>query len=337
MKIVVGSAGRRVYLVRWFQEALRQLGLPGHVYVFENDPDAASIAAADGFVHMPPYGDANYQGALLSAIDKIKPRLFFSLNDYELTSLAGGLASLIRERGVTVPSLSLESHSIVADKWKMFNTLRNAGIDTPPTALLSDSTAVSHLANAHERLIIKDRYGSGSSGLQKVQSEELLRWVTSRENGNYSFLGKLDKETPLVVQPELQGQEYGLDVVTPLEGGPMETLLVRRKLAMRGGETNLAETVPAYVFEEVASKLVLLLGSQGLIDVDVIQTDDGRAYVVDVNPRFGGGYPFNHNAGANVPQYYVASIAGIEIRDDWKQYKIAHKAGKYEEIIDLSR
>src|SRR5699024_804845 len=38
MRIVIGSAGRRVYLVRWFQQALRAAGIDGEVVVMRMIP-----------------------------------------------------------------------------------------------------------------------------------------------------------------------------------------------------------------------------------------------------------------------------------------------------------
>src|SRR5699024_58417 len=68
MRIVIGSAGRRVYLVRWFQQALRAAGIEGEVIVMENDPNAPSVAVADRFVRMPRYETQQYRQRLLTAL-----------------------------------------------------------------------------------------------------------------------------------------------------------------------------------------------------------------------------------------------------------------------------
>src|SRR5699024_11827201 len=77
MRIVIGSAGRRVYLVRWFQQALRASGIDGEVIVMENDPNAPSVAVADRFVRMPRYETQQYRQRLLTALAELQPRLFF--------------------------------------------------------------------------------------------------------------------------------------------------------------------------------------------------------------------------------------------------------------------
>lgn len=337
MKIVIGSAGRRVYLVRWFQEALRGAGLEGKVYVFENDKNAASVAAADGFVHMPRYEDPKYRSVLLDAIEKIRPQLFFSLNDYELTRLSRGLAEDIREYGVVVPSLTQSAQATVADKFAMYETLTNAGINTPYTVLMSDSGNMSKLLSRTDRVIIKDRFGSGSSGLLRVNSTDLLRWVRGEPLTGENVELMITNPDALVVQPEVSGQEYGLDIVTPLTGGPVAGILARRKIAMRNGETNVAETVDPSEFKHLANELADTLHSQGLIDVDVMRTTRGEHQVIDVNPRFGGGYPFNHIAGADVPSYYVASISGAQTGCQWRGYAVGHGAAKYEETVAFGK
>lgn len=335
MRIVIGSAGRRVYLVRWFQEAMRRAGFDGQVYVLENDKNAASIAFADGFRHLPRYDESEYRRVLLAAIHEIRPHLFISLNDYELTGLAGGIAQEIRDFGVVVPSLSAEAHRAVADKYAMWKTLTRAGIKTPSTALLSDLEDVESILSETQQVILKDRFGSGSSGLRRVDGRDLKRWLHQRQSSQHGLgMGTINPKY-LVIQPELHGEEFGLDVVTPLEGGTVAGVLARRKLVMRNGETNVAETVESAEFQELASGLAAAFDTQGLIDVDVIQTAQGECQVIDINPRFGGGYPFNHVAGADVPSYYVASVMGTDLGFQWSEYQSGHRAAKYEEVVDF--
>src|SRR5699024_701738 len=70
----------------------------------------------------------------------------------------------------------------------------------------------------------------------------------------------------------------------------------------------------------------------GLIDVDMFLDAAGRVSVIDINPRFGGGYPFVHLAGANVPLYYLAQALDLDIDQGWGRYDTDIVSAKYESI-----
>src|SRR5699024_4682139 len=114
---------------------------------------------------------------LLDVVDEVQPDLFISLNDYELTALSQGLSQQLRDRGVVVPVFEATAHNAVADKLVMHQVLTAAGIATPETALISDVAAVQRLIHKAPRVIIKDRWGSGSSGLLRLGRDEARRWV----------------------------------------------------------------------------------------------------------------------------------------------------------------
>ena len=44
----------------------------------------------------------------------------------------------------------------------------------------------------------------------------------------------------------------------------------------------------------------------GNLDMDVLLTREGYAYIIDMNARFGGGYPYSHMAGVDLPAALVA-------------------------------
>lgn len=330
MRIIISSAGRRVYLVEWFQQALREANIAGDVYVLDCDPGAAAAAAADEYRHMPPITSPQYSQRLLDVVDEVQPDLFISLNDYELTALSQGLSQQLRDRGVVVPVFEATTHNAVADKLVMHQVLTAAGIATPETALISDVAAVQRLIHKAPRVIIKDRWGSGSSGLLRLGRDEARRWVTQQYTGTGNRTKRTDE---LIIQPDIGGTEYGIDIITPVRGGSVAGLLARRKLGMRHGETCSAVTVSNTAFEDVAMALNATLRIHGTIDVDVMITEDGRVHVIDINPRFGGGYPFSHIAGADVPHFFIASTLGLTPRPDWNTYRHDFRGAKHEGII----
>ncbi|HEY4577823.1 MAG TPA: ATP-grasp domain-containing protein [Yaniella sp.] len=331
MRIIISSAGRRVYLVQWFRQALYEAGIQGDVIVLDYDPNAATAAAADDYRPVPAFTSPAYADALLELIDELQPDLFISLNDHELTALSEGLADKLRARGVVTPVLDQTAHRAVADKLVMSQVLQRAGISTPPAVLLSDVVAVYKMLAASSHIIVKDRWGSGSSGLRRFTADQAYRWVEGR------YANASDEEAlgfdAIIVQPDVGGQEFGLDVVTAVRGGPVEGVLARQKLGMRHGETSSAMTVKNTPFIGLAAALNAALGIRGSVDVDVMLTDDGVPYVIDVNPRFGGGYPFVHVAGADVPHFYLASTLGFTPRPDWDNYRVGHIGAKHEGII----
>src|SRR5690606_28947103 len=126
----------------------------------------------------------------------------------------------------------------------------------------------------------------------------------------------------VVVQELIEGPEFGGDVVAPLvrdETTP-RAVYAREKLSMRAGETDRAITVDPEPFRSLGCAVADVIGSQGLIDLDVIVDRAGVPNIIDVNPRFGGGYPFMHMAGADVPQYYVRSLLKRPIAPGWDSY-----------------
>lgn len=332
LRVLIGSAGRRVYLLEWFARAFAEQGIHGEVHVTDADDGSAAYSAADHPHLVPRYTDPAYPSAMIGLMDELKPALFFSVNDHELALLAQtGLAERFRATGTMTLSLRAEIHAAVHDKLAMFHALSERGIPTVQTALLSDAEAVASIAHRAGHVIIKDRYGSGSSGLQLVAADDLdlaVRWL---ERGGATA-------DTLVVQPALPGAEFGIDIVAPLtDGAHAIAVLARRKVRMRSGETDQAVSVSPAPFEATAAAIAEWTGHRGSIDVDLMEDADGALRVIDINPRFGGGYPFSHLAGADVPASFVAQLRGIrgERLDAFHAYTPGRRSSKHEAIVGV--
>ena len=66
-------------------------------------------------------------------------------------------------------------------------------------------------------------------------------------------------------------------------------------------------------------------------------TAKGEPSVIDINPRFGGGYRFVHLAGADVPRFYVSRALGLEIDEEWRDYAPDVVSAKHESVRITAR
>ena len=61
---------------------------------------------------------------------------------------------------------------------------------------------------------------------------------------------------------------------------------------------------------EMGRRIGEALGHIGNLDVDIMQRADGAYCVLELNPRFGGGFPFSYDAGVNLPKAIIQWLKG---------------------------
>lgn len=317
--LLLSSAGRRPYLVEWFQAALVTNNVDGRVLVVDADPQSPSRQVADTFLVSPPVVSDEYDEWLESTLTDEDVGLAVSLNDFELSRWAQlGTEFTSADRLIR---LQPDIQRVVEDKLLMARALREHGIRVPE--IQTAAATLELLGGLSDREVVtKGRFGSASRGLRMATLAELpeavaaaRREVTDASGRAVSASDSLGLEL-LVVQHRVRGDEYGLDVVSDL-AGVHATVLARRKIAMRAGETDRALSVDPEPFKELGVQLSQAIPHCGSIDVDVLVDADGNQWVIDVNPRFGGGYPFSHLAGADLPAAYVAWMVGTLPNPSW--------------------
>ena len=128
-----------------------------------------------------------------------------------------------------------------------------------------------------------------------------------------------DIDNCVIIQEKALGEEYGLDVVNDLEGNYVTTF-VKHKLVMRSGETDIAETKKINELEKLGKNIGEKLKHRGNLDMDVFW-DKSNPIILELNARFGGGYPASHIAGANIPKAYIAWASKQEPMEEWFKIK----------------
>ncbi len=333
MNVMLTCAGRRNYLVKSFQEALAGRG---QVFAADASADAPALRQADKSFVLPPLGHTAYIDTLLSLCQRHSVVLLIPLNDLELPLLARHSARF-RELGAVPVISSPQVVDTCFDKWRAFKFLKASDLEAPNTYLsLADARQALARGEITFPLVVKPRWGAASIGIQySDDNEELeLDYTLAKKRPSRAFLRVLNASDPercILIQKRLCGQEYGLDIVNDFEGHYVCTF-VKQKLAMRAGETDRAITVKSTQLEEIGGVIGRKLGHIGVLDCDAIVTED-RCYVLDMNPRFGGGYPFSQMAGANLPAVLLAWANRERPDPRWLKAEPNVMASKYDELV----
>lgn len=340
MKIVIASAGRRAHYLEWFRDALRTQGLEGEVIAMEYRETSPGFGIADQAVRMPAYNSADYPPAIRSWFADERPDLFFCMNDYEIQTLSGALADELRESGALVTVLAPQKQALVLDKYRMALEFGKRGIPTPATYLGSDVDEIIEQAPPGARFVVKHRIGSGSSGLEFPDVDDLRDAVARSARSALGEDGRPADDGPaaVIVQEFLPGQECGVDGVFSLDGrSELLGVLARRVDKMRDGDPDVATTVSPEPFREVISQVGELLAPSGSINIDVREDAEGVYRVIDVNPRLGGGYPYCHRAGADMPAALIRSARGLPHDPTLLEYETGVTTVRREEFTVISR
>lgn len=305
MNVLLTSAGRRSYLASYFKEALEGDGK----VIASNSEACPAFFAADAYAITPLIYSDEYIPFLVDLCADRNIDLVIPLLDIDIPVLAenkGAFLAIGTE--VVVPSLDIAR--VCNDKWRAYEFLTERGFCTPNT-ILGVKNAQNQLASKTIEfpLVVKPRWGMGSVGTFIAYNESELKaldTIIARQIRN-SFL-RYESETQdgseIIVQEMAKGDEYGLDVICDLEG-KYQTTIVKRKLAMRSGETDSAIVVQSPEIENFGFRISQAFPHPGIMDVDVFLSN-GQCSILELNARFGGGYPFSHAAGVDLPRAIVS-------------------------------
>ena len=298
---------------------------------------APALQVADVKIQVPAVYDPKYIDITLNICKEQKIDALISLNDLELPVLAENKAKF-EALGVKVIVSDPAVIDIAFDKYKTAQWVESIGLNAPKTYVrLEDAKKALAAGEIAFPLFMKPRWGSGSIGLETIEDMEELEEV-------YQQLFKKIKKTILatasvgdeyiMIQEKLTGKEYGLDIMNDLQGNNVG-VSVKQKLAMRAGETDKAITVDIPEVYEMGKKIGENLKHLGNLDVDIMQRANGDYCVLELNPRFGGGYPFSYEAGVNLPKAIIQWVKGGTVDASILKPEIGRMFAKNDYLMEI--
>ena len=115
--------------------------------------------------------------------------------------------------------------------------------------------------------------------------------------------------------------EYTVDMYFDKKN-EVKCIVPRKRLLVRAGEINKGITCKNSIVGYLKDKLQRVEGAIGCLTVQVFLNNvTQKITAIEINPRFGGGFPLSYRAGANYPQWLIREYflnEQIAFTDSWE-------------------
>ncbi len=289
LNLLISSAGRRVELIQSFREAAQKIGCALRVIAVDVDPSwSPACQVADQAYEVPRCTAANFISKILEIVEKESIHLLIPTIDTELLIYAQN-HHLFAEAGVRLHLADLKTIEIFRNKAKTMRVLLEAGIAVPQTRLLENFS----WGEISPPLILKPLAGSCSQGIIKITNQ--AEWIEAVVSEKAAYL----------VQSLCSGKEYTVNAYYC--EGRLISAVPHYRYFVRAGEVCFAETQHVPGVEEVAEQIGRLFQLSGAICFQGF-AEKGRFVVIEINGRFGGGYPLAQRAGAAMTKWLIEEV-----------------------------
>lgn len=302
MNILITSAGQRVSLVRAFQKELKTIYPESKVFTTDMFPElSAACNISDKYFTVRRVTDPKYIDHLIEICKDNEIRMIVPTIDTELLILAQNKVRF-SELGIHAIISSVPFIEQCRDKRKTNLFFQDRQIEVPRTI---------DKMNPQFPLFIKPYDGSLSVNTFLIESpEQLTNFHLTNEK--FLFMEYIDKK---------DHAEYTIDMYFD-KSGHVKCIVPRKRLLVRAGEINKGLTCKNKIVSFLKDKLDHIDGAVGCLTVQVFLNEyTERIIAIEINPRFGGGYPLSYKAGANYPLYLINEYfndQNIRYTDDWE-------------------
>lgn len=284
--ILITSAGQRVSLVRAFQKELKLIYKDAKVYTVDLNPLLAPAChVSDGFYAVKKVTESDYISDLLTLCKKLQIKLLIPTIDTELLVLAQNKA-LFLEQGIIPIVADIDLITLCRDKRLTNQFFIDHQIDIPNAIDKNNLTFP---------LFIKPYDGSLSKDTFLIKQEsDLNRYHYTNEK--LMFMEYID--TAIY-------DEYTVDAYYD-QNGNLKCVVPRKRIHVRAGEVNKGVTCKNELVSFVKEKLSYIEGALGCLTMQFFFNPLTKRIIgIEINPRFGGGYPLSYFAGANYPKFIL--------------------------------
>lgn len=286
MNILVTSAGQRVSLVRFFQIELKKHFVNGQIFTTDLNPVLAPAChISDQAFQVPSVTDAQYIHVLLDLCLLHDVKLVVPTIDTELLLLSQHIEKF-KQHGIQLLVSDTELVQQCRDKRKTNVLFENYGIKIPKQYDVN---------NLEFPVFVKPYDGSLSKGIFTAYSKE-------------DFKPEHHADSKLMFMEYISNQDFDEFTVDCYydQNSKLKCVVPRKRIFVRAGEVNKGVTKKNKIVSEFMRKLQHIVGARGCLTIQVFFHKTNETILgIEINPRFGGGYPLSYLAGANYSEWII--------------------------------
>jgi len=301
--ILITSVGRRVSLVNAFQNEIKKYFSNSQVLT----ADANQKLSAASNLHfkstkLPKITDSTYLKSLINFCKKNQIKLIVPTIDTELLFLAKNKEQLLKHNIRPIIS-SINFIKKCRDKRLIHSFFKDQKIRVAKEY---------NLKNFQLPLFVKPRDGSRSKDNHIVKSKKYLNAIYSKEKG-FMLLEYFDSK---------KFQEFTCDLYYGRDSS-LKCVVPRKRIDIRDGEVNKAKTEKNFLVEFIVEKLSYINGARGCLTAQFFKHKNNDEVIgIEINPRFGGGFPLTYASGANFPKWIIEEYLldkNLNYFDNWEK------------------
>ena len=304
MNILILSAGRRVSLLKIFQKELKKYFPESNVYTVDANPQRSPACQINKYYSkkIPKVSEGEYINTLLKFVQNQKIKIIIPTIDTELKILSEARGLFLKSDCQIVIS---DSNFIqqCQDKSNQKTFFEGFGIKTPKI-LSRDNLSFPAFA--------KPKNGSRSQGIIFLESKDDLS-KNILKNKNLIFMELI---------PKKDFKEFTVDMYFSKES-QLKSMVPRERLSVRDGEVSIGKTVKGNIYKTLLEKFRFVEGARGCITAQFFYSDKTSNLLgIEINPRFGGGYPLTYSSGANFQENIIEEYAfnnKLSFKENWEE------------------
>jgi carbamoyl-phosphate synthase large subunit len=318
LKVLFTSSGRRVELIELFKQE------NWYTVAADCDATAPTLFKADKRFEVPRVvrEPDRYIEKIKDIIETEKIDIVIPLIDPELSLLAQEKEKRLKSSTMILIS-NKEMVDIAFDKYKTYQFFKKIGLPTPRTYLLEDALQLGK--DETQQLfpaLLKPRCGSAGIGLYDCEDMDYVIFLNEK--------GKLEN---YILQEKVQGVEITTDIFGN-GSGKMIAAVQRKRLKIRGGEVERGVTVKYNLLFGYAQQFTEQFCPMGPVNIQCFyDKEQEKVSYIEINPRFGGGYPLAYHAGVNAPVIIKHLLTGSHIPETANYYREGLLMSRYDSAV----